>query len=122
MLLISIISALNPIGAVVGALIGGAIGNKMGKRQTLLIFGIVRIVACCISCIPFTYTFAIGRFIAGVFCGIAQIFVPLYFNEIAPDQIRGKVTLFFGISFSFGQAFALCLGIPAGFGVIPYYW
>ena len=95
-------SAMIPIGAIFGALLAGWIGNRLGRRQILLIFGGVRIFGCIINIIPTTPTFAIGRFIAGIYCGISQIFVPLYFNEIAPDSIRGKVTLMFGISVSAG--------------------
>ena len=88
----------------------------------LLIWGFIRTGAACVNLIPTTYTFALGRFVAGMFCGIGQIYVPQYLNEIAPDAIRGKVTILFGISFTIGQCVALGLGIPLGFGVSPWFW
>jgi len=121
-ILLSLMSAMIPIGAIFGAIMVGFIGNKWGRRSTLQIFGMVRILGCIINLIPTTYTFAIGRFIGGIYCGIGQIYVPLYINEIAPDAIRGKITLMYGMSVTTGQLVALALGLPFGFGITPYYW
>ena len=88
----------------------------------ILIWGFIRTGAACVSIIPTTYTFAVGRFIAGMYCGVAQIYAPLYLNEIAPDEIRGKVTILFGLAFTLGQCFGLGLGIPLGYGITPWYW
>jgi MFS family permease len=58
----------------------------------------------------------------GICAGVAIVLVPLFLSELSPDAIRGKISLMFAISITFGEVLALSFGVPLGYGINPYYW
>lgn len=79
------------VGAAISASTSGKIADKLGRRKTLLLADIMSMVAAAITCIPFTPTFGIGRFISGLSIGIFAAICPVYINETAPVKIGGSV-------------------------------
>jgi len=62
---------------------------------------------------------ALGRFISGLSSGAAAVVVPLYINEIAPPDTKGKFGAFTQISVNIGILTTQVLGL---FLSKPLYW
>lgn len=79
-------------GTVFGALFGGIPTNRIGRKNTLLIIGILYTVSAIGSALsndPFTFAFF--RFIGGLGVGASTIAAPAYISEIAPTKDRGRL-------------------------------
>ena len=109
-------SAMMPFGAMFGALGSGYLSKRFGRRGAILITDLITLIASGLIVIPFTATFAIGRFISGFCAGSFACLVPLYINEIAPLEVGGKVGAIvqFQVTFGIVIAYALALLLPTG--------
>lgn len=77
-------------GTVVGALFGSYPTNRYGRKNTLLIIGILYLVSALGSGLAVDpYSFSVFRFIGGLGVGASTIAAPAYVSEIAPPEKRG---------------------------------
>ncbi|MGB8703804.1 MAG: sugar porter family MFS transporter [Gillisia sp.] len=88
----SVVMAMALWGTVVGAIFGGFPTNKFGRKNTLLIIGVLYFVSAVGSAFANDpVTFAIFRFIGGLGVGASTIAAPAYVSEIAPAADRGRL-------------------------------
>lgn len=115
-ILITIFSAIVPLGAIFGAVISCSISRRFGRRKMLMLSDIIGIIGCYISIIPTNYTFGIGRFITGFVAGSFAAVCPIYLNEIAPTDISGRVGILvqYNITLGIAVAYAMALPLPTG--------
>ncbi|RAJ18219.1 sugar porter family MFS transporter [Olleya aquimaris] len=99
----SVVMAMALWGTVVGALFGGIPTNRLGRKNTLLIIGILYTVSAIGSAFandPFTFAFF--RFIGGLGVGASTIAAPAYISEIAPAKDRGRLVALYQFNIVFG--------------------
>jgi MFS transporter, SP family, galactose:H+ symporter len=115
-LLIMLMAAMMPFGAMFGALGSGVLARRLGRRKALMLTDLITLVGVGAIVIPTTPTFAIGRFVTGVAAGSFASLVPLYINEVVPTEIGGKVggIVQFQVTFGIVIAYALALALPTG--------
>lgn len=88
----SVVMAMALWGTVVGAIFGGIPTNALGRKNTLLIIGILYFVSALGSAlVDDPYIFAAFRFIGGLGVGASTIAAPAYVSEIAPSKDRGRL-------------------------------
>ncbi|MDT0642650.1 sugar porter family MFS transporter [Zunongwangia sp. F363] len=88
----SVVMAMALWGTVVGAIFGGFPTNFFGRKNTLLIIGVLYFVSALGSAlVNDPVTFAIFRFIGGLGVGASTIAAPAYVSEIAPPKQRGRL-------------------------------
>lgn len=99
----SVVMAMALWGTVLGALFGGIPTNKLGRKNTLLIIGILYTVSAIGSAFANDpYIFAFFRFIGGVGVGASTIAAPAYISEIAPAKDRGRLVALYQFNIVFG--------------------
>lgn len=88
----SVVMAMALWGTVVGAIFGGFPVNNLGRKNSLLIIGILYLVSALGSAmVNDPVSFAIFRFLGGLGVGASTIAAPAYVSEIAPPDQRGKL-------------------------------
>ncbi|GMK57703.1 hypothetical protein CspeluHIS016_0405370 [Cutaneotrichosporon spelunceum] len=124
-------------GAFFGALFGAPVEDRFGRKKALMVGVIIFLIGgaiqtACVSSLDQVY---VGRFVAGFGVGAMSTVCPTYASEIAPKEIRGRITGLFqivvvvGVAFSFwinyGVSFmdpsvgAMQWRIPIGFQLVP---
>ena len=90
-------------GTVTGALLGAWPADRYGRRTTLLGIGILYLVSALWSALATgPMTFMLARFIGGIGIGVSTVVAPLYIAEIAPADMRGRLTGLFQFNIVFG--------------------
>jgi MFS transporter, SP family, arabinose:H+ symporter len=88
----SVVMAMALWGTVVGAIFGGIPTNKFGRKNTLLVIGVLYFVSALGSAlVDDPITFAVFRFLGGLGVGASTIAAPAYVSEIAPAKDRGRL-------------------------------
>lgn len=88
----SVVMAMALWGTVVGAIFGGIPTDKYGRKNTLLVIGILYFISALGSAFSNDpITFAVFRFIGGLGVGASTIAAPTYVSEIAPAKDRGRL-------------------------------
>ena len=109
----NIFSTFIPVGAFFGASITGHLCNSLGRRNAIIFMDLILIIGSCLSSIPSTVPFGIGRFIVGFSVGICLSISPMYVGEITPQQMMFKtgpiITLMMAFGITVGYAFGLIL-------------
>lgn len=90
-------------GTVIGAVFGAFPTNILGRKNTLLIIGVLFLV----SSVGTTFAndpilFSIFRFLGGIGIGASTIAAPTYVSEIAPAKDRGKLVALYQFNIVFG--------------------
>lgn len=99
----SIVMAMALWGTVVGAIFGGFPTNKFGRKNTLIVIGILYFVSALgSSLVDDPYTFAFFRFLGGLGVGASTITAPAYVSEIAPANKRGKLVALYQFNIVLG--------------------
>ena len=99
----SVVMAMALWGTVIGALFGGIPTNKLGRKNTLLIIGILYTISAIGSAFANDpYIFAFFRFIGGLGVGASTIAAPAYISEIAPAKDRGRLVALYQFNIVFG--------------------
>ncbi|KAJ1507145.1 hypothetical protein HMI54_004446 [Coelomomyces lativittatus] len=84
--------AILPLGGIVGALLMSHVIEVLGRKKTLALIGVPFIVSSLVLFfVDSFHGLLIGRFIAGIATGGSCAVDPLYINEIAPKELRGKL-------------------------------
>lgn len=104
------------IGCIIGGLSGGYVSNKLGRRNGLILAGILFFISALGSAMPemlfkpigqgdhtFIWHFVFYRFIGGVGVGMASMLSPMYIAEIAPSRIRGRLVALNQFAIIFGM-------------------
>ena len=90
-------------GTVLGALTGGIPSDRYGRKNTLIIIGVLYTVSAIGSAVaPDPYTFSFFRFIGGLGVGASSVTAPIYISEISPPQKRGRLVAQFQFMIVFG--------------------
>lgn len=90
-------------GTVVGSMIGGSLSDKFGRKKMLVSVGILYMVSALWSAVAMeVYSFMVARFIGGVGVGISTVAAPLFISEVAPPEMRGRLTGLFQFCLVFG--------------------
>ncbi len=90
-------------GTVLGALLGAYPTARWGRKNTLLLVGVLYFISAIGSAVaPEVYSLIIFRFIGGVGIGMSTIVAPMYISEISPAGQRGKLTGLFQFNIVFG--------------------
>jgi sugar porter (SP) family MFS transporter len=80
-------------GAMLGAGLAGKLADSWGRRRLILGAGTVFTFGTLGAALSSTAALLVGfRFVMGVAVGIASVVVPMYLSELAPKEIRGKLT------------------------------
>ena len=88
----SVVMAMALWGTVVGAIFGGIPTNKIGRKNTLMIIGVLYFISAIGSAFANDpITFAVFRFLGGLGVGASTIAAPAFVSEIAPANQRGKL-------------------------------
>ncbi|MFD1095521.1 sugar porter family MFS transporter [Salegentibacter chungangensis] len=88
----SVVMAMALWGTVVGAIFGGIPVNKIGRKNSLLVIGLLYFISALGSALANDpISFAIFRFIGGLGVGASTIAAPAYVSEIAPAKDRGRL-------------------------------
>ncbi|MDB4180940.1 sugar porter family MFS transporter [Flavobacteriaceae bacterium] len=99
----SVVMAMALWGTVIGALFGGIPTNKLGRKNTLIIIGVLFTVSAIGSGLAVDpFTFAFFRFIGGLGVGASTIAAPAYISEIAPAKDRGRLVALYQFNIVFG--------------------
>lgn len=95
-------------GAFFGALFAAPIQNGIGRKKCLMLGCSIFIVGGVVqtACFRSLSQFYVGRLLAGIGVGIMSSACPTYASEIAPKDIRGRVTGLFQIIVVTGVAAA----------------
>ncbi len=111
-------------GTVIGAIFGGIPTNKIGRKNTLLIIGILFLFSAIGSAFandPFV--FAAFRFIGGLGVGASTIAAPAYISEISPAKDRGKLVAFYQFNIVLGILLAFLSNyLLSDFGENSWRW
>ncbi|KAL0216525.1 hypothetical protein P9112_008709 [Eukaryota sp. TZLM1-RC] len=82
------------LGAMISSFTGSRFADKYGRRKTLLWTNCLYISGAIImSLVSNVYTFAVGRFLAGLGVGVSSTVVPLLMSEISPSSLRGLASV-----------------------------
>src|SRR5918997_1149623 len=81
------------LGAAVGAGSAGPLSDRLGRRNLILIAGVLfAIGALGAALAPNVGVLILFRVVLGLAVGAAALTVPLYLSEIAPTEVRGAIT------------------------------
>jgi sugar porter (SP) family MFS transporter len=90
-------------GTVVGAMLGGIPNDKIGRKNTLILIGILYTISALGSAVVSDpWVFALFRFIGGLGVGASTIAAPAFVSEIAPANKRGTLVAFYQLNIVFG--------------------
>lgn len=86
-------------GTIVGAAFGNIPANKIGRKNTLIVIGIIFLISSLGAAMASdVYTFMLFRLLGGLSIGASSVVAPVYISEIAPAQHRGKMVIAFQLN------------------------
>jgi len=101
------------IGCVFGAFFAGTLADSMGRRNVMRLAAVLFLGGALVQGFAHDHTlFVIARIIGGVAVGAASVLSPAYISEVAPANIRGRMTTV--------QQIMIISGLTAAF-VVNYY-
>jgi len=120
----SVVMAMALWGTVVGAIFGGIPTNKFGRKNTLIIIGVLYLISALGSAFANDpITFAIFRFLGGLGVGASTIAAPTYVSEIAPPKDRGRLVSLYQFNIVLGILIAyLSNYLLRDTGAQPWRW
>lgn len=81
------------IGCAVGAFFAGRLADAIGRRTVMIIAALMFVIGALVQGLTDSHTlFVIARFAGGMAVGAASVLSPLYISEVAPANIRGRLT------------------------------
>jgi SP family sugar:H+ symporter-like MFS transporter len=101
------------IGCFIGAFFAGTLADSMGRRNVMRIAAVLFFGAAIVQGIAEEHVlFLIARIIGGMAVGAASVLSPAYISEVAPANIRGRMTTV--------QQVMIITGLTAAF-LVNYY-
>jgi sugar porter (SP) family MFS transporter len=81
------------VGAMLGAGVSGRLADTLGRRLLIMAGGIVFVIGTLGTALGVSVAMLVGfRFVMGIGVGIVSVVVPMYLSELAPAEIRGRLT------------------------------
>ncbi|OQV17371.1 Glucose transporter type 1 [Hypsibius exemplaris] len=121
----ALLNCLIPGGSVLGALGSSLLVNHFGPKKSMLLNNIIAIVAVLLNSLARTAgsveMLIVGRFFAGLNCGVTMCVAPTYLNEISPDRLRGAVGGTFELSIGIAILLSTILGLPFILGNLDHW-
>ncbi|MEP9359744.1 sugar porter family MFS transporter [Sphingomonas sp. KR3-1] len=101
------------IGCVFGAFFAGTLADSMGRRNVMRLAALLFLGGALVQGMAHDHTiFVVARIIGGMAVGAASVLSPAYISEVAPANIRGRMTTV--------QQIMIISGLTAAF-VVNYY-
>lgn len=101
------------IGCVAGAFFAGTLADSVGRRNVMRLAAVLFLGGALVQGFAHDHTiFVLARIIGGVAVGAASVLSPAYISEVAPANIRGRMTTV--------QQIMIISGLTAAF-VVNYY-
>jgi SP family sugar:H+ symporter-like MFS transporter len=96
------------IGCAIGAFFAGRLADIIGRRSVMIVAAFIFIIGALVQGITETHIFfVIARIAGGIAVGSASVLSPLYISEVAPANIRGRLTTM--------QQVMIIIGLTAAF-------
>lgn len=90
-------------GTVLGAVFGALPTNKLGRKNTLILIGVLFFLSAVGTAFANSpIVFSVFRFLGGLGIGASTIAAPTYVSEIAPAKDRGKLVALYQFNIVFG--------------------
>src|SRR3954468_12254513 len=108
------------IGCFIGAFFAGRLADLMGRRNTMMVAAALFLAGALVQgSAPSQIIFVIARICGGMAVGAASVLSPAYISEVAPAEIRGRLTTVQQIMIITGltAAFVVNYFLAAGAGV-----
>src|SRR5947208_2256785 len=108
------------IGCFIGAFFAGRLADIMGRRNTLMVAAALFLGGALVQGFSHSHiVFLIARICGGMAVGAASVLSPAYISEVAPAEIRGRLTTVQQIMIITGltAAFVVNFFLAAGAGV-----
>lgn len=120
----SVVMAMALWGTVVGAIFGGIPTNTIGRKNTLMIIGVLYFISALGSAFANDpITFAVFRFLGGLGVGASTIAAPAFVSEIAPANQRGKLVSLYQFNIVLGILIAFLSNyLLRNTGAEPWRW
>ena len=100
---IEVITSWVTLGALVGALVAGGLADKIGRRQTIILAGVLFTAGAAIEAFaPGTFILVVGRLTVGFGVGVASVAAPQYAAEMAPTRLRGRFVSMYQLAITIG--------------------
>src|SRR5688572_5846842 len=81
------------IGCAVGAFFAGRLADVIGRRMVMVLAAVLFVVGALVQGLTGVHEiFVAARFAGGMAVGAASVLSPLYISEMAPANIRGRLT------------------------------
>lgn len=81
------------IGCAVGAFFAGRLADAIGRRTVMIMAAVLFVVGALVQGLTeLHWLFVAARFAGGMAVGAASVLSPLYISEVAPANIRGRLT------------------------------
>lgn len=81
------------IGCFIGAFFAGRLADLMGRRNTMMVAAVLFLFGALVQGFATTQmVFVIARICGGMAVGAASVLSPAYISEVAPAEIRGRLT------------------------------
>ena len=101
------------IGCFIGAFFAGTLADRMGRRNVMRLAALLFLVGALVQGLAHDHNiFVIARIFGGMAVGAASVLSPAYISEVAPANIRGRMTTV--------QQIMIISGLTAAF-VVNYY-
>jgi SP family sugar:H+ symporter-like MFS transporter len=101
------------IGCFIGAFFAGRLADLIGRRNTMILAAALFLVGALVQgAAPAQIIFVIARICGGMAVGAASVLSPAYISEVAPAEIRGRLTTV--------QQIMIITGLTAAF-VVNYF-
>ncbi|MFS2224673.1 sugar porter family MFS transporter [Pantoea sp. B65] len=113
------------VGAAIGSVCGGKLADYFGRRQYLLYLSFIFFFGAMASALSPTITILlIARFLLGYAVGGASVTAPTFISEVAPTEMRGKLTGLNEVAIVIGQLAAFAINAVIGYvwGHLPDVW
>lgn len=95
--------AMGLYGTIAGAVLGGIPAERWGRKPTLFWIGALFLICAVGSAMaPHVQALMFFRFIGGLAVGASSVVAPMYIAEIAPQEMRGRLTAMFQFNIVLG--------------------
>ncbi|WP_338563762.1 sugar porter family MFS transporter [Erwinia sp. E_sp_B04_7] len=113
------------MGAAIGGICGGIFADYFGRRKYLLYLSVLFLAGALMSAAsPNLTLLLIARFILGYAVGGASVTAPTFISEVAPTEMRGKLTGINEVAIIIGMFLAYSVNAFIGYfwGHLPEVW